>query len=533
MLASPKKNTYSAIPSNREKEAVHPLFQRINEFFAFIQPISDAVWSFPQQFDSYRAIPLLGQMSFAVLFLLGMGLYFSWRTGFVQALSFSRAIPIMLRKRSSGTGISALASFMLGLAMRAGPGNIVGVTGAITVGGPGALFWMWVAAFFGMSTAFMEATLAQLFKEQKERDFVGGLPFYGRRLLGGHRSIGIVLSLLFIVYALFNVPLQTFNVFTAVGMIAQTATGIEAERQSPLYFGIAIVLVCCCAYLILGGIRRVSAWTNLLVPFMASAFCLVSLLIIVINLPLLPYFFSEVFRGAFSPDAVFGGGMGVALAEGVRRGLMSNEAGQGTITMAAAVADNEHPCEQGLVQSLGVFVDTLVICTLTGFIVIIAHLWSGSADPAQWAQMSASRLGVYVSSVQSLVPASIDASLTILVSLCYALFAFTTLLGMISFAEISANFISRQRSFILAIRLAGSLCFVPFGALTVLAGLELGNIWAISDLCNILMVYVNIPILMIGTPVVMKALQHYRRGSGAFVSAQHGFRTEHWVQPSP
>src|SRR5690606_21286934 len=120
-----------------------------------------------------------------------------------------------LRRRSSSTGLSAMASFMLGLAMRAGPGNIVGVTGAIAVGGPGALFWMWVAAFFGMSTAFMEATLAQLFKEQKGNDYVGGLPFYGRHLLGGHRQIGIALSVLFILYALFNVPLQTFNVFTA------------------------------------------------------------------------------------------------------------------------------------------------------------------------------------------------------------------------------------------------------------------------------------------------------------------------------
>lgn len=122
----------------------------------------------------YAQIPLLGQMSFAVLLLLGMGLYFSVRTGFIQTLSFSRAIRIMLRRRTSATGISAFASFMLGLAMRAGPGNIVGVTGAITVGGPGALFWMWVAAFFGMATAFMEAVLAQLFKEKNGTEFVGG-----------------------------------------------------------------------------------------------------------------------------------------------------------------------------------------------------------------------------------------------------------------------------------------------------------------------------------------------------------------------
>ncbi|WP_373085586.1 alanine:cation symporter family protein [Sneathiella sp.] len=185
------------------------LFQSINDFFAFIQPIADAVWGFPTQLTWYAKIPLLGKRSFAVLLLLGMGLYFSLRTGFIQTLSFSRAIQIMMRRRTSDTGISAFASFMLGLAMRSGPGNIVGVTGAITVGGPGALFWMWVAAFFGMATAFMEAVLAQLFKEKKGNDYVGGLPFYGRRILGNKRIVGIFLSVAFIVYALFNVPIQT------------------------------------------------------------------------------------------------------------------------------------------------------------------------------------------------------------------------------------------------------------------------------------------------------------------------------------
>lgn len=510
---------------------MNQLFAQINAFFAFIQPIADAVWGFPTQWAWYSQIPLMGQMSFAVIFLLGMGLYFTVRTGFIQTLSFSRAIHIMRRQRSSDTGISAFASFMLGLAMRAGPGNIVGVTGAITVGGPGAMFWMWVAAFFGMATAFMEAVLAQLFKERKDNDYVGGLPFYGRRILGNKRLVGIALSVAFIVYALFNVPIQTFNVFSAIGMLADTVTGAESDRQSPLYYGIAVLLVSYCAYLILGGIRRVTAWTNLLVPFMAALFCGISLLIILINFPLIPFFVKEVIVGAFSPEALFGGGMGVALAEGVRRGLMSNEAGQGTITMAAAVADNNHPCEQGLVQSLGVFFDTIVICTMTGFIVVIAHLWTDAADSAQWSAMSASRIGTYVASVQALIPTSLSALITGIVSICYALFAFTTLLGMISFAEISANFISRNAGFILFIRVLGSMVFVPFGALTVLAGLELGNLWAISDLTNIVMVYINIPILMLGSPLVFKALAHYRHTQGGkFISASIGLETDHWTE---
>jgi AGCS family alanine or glycine:cation symporter len=209
---------------------------------------------------------------------------------------------------------------------------------------------------------------------------------------------------------------------------------------------------------------------------------------------------------------------------------MSNEAGQGTITMAAAVAENKHPCEQGFVQSFGVFIDTLVICTMTGFIVVLAHLWSDSADSAQWALASASRLGTYVQSVQALVPASLTAVITIILSTCYCLFAFTTLLGMISFAEISANFISRSPRFILLIRVLGSLVFVPFGTLTVLAGLELSNLWAITDLTNIIMVYLNIPILLLGAPLVYKTLDHYRRtNGGCFISASVGFKTEHWT----
>lgn len=506
------------------------IFESINQLFAFIGPVSDAVWDFPTQFAWYQAIPLLGQLSLAVVVLLGMGIWFTIRTRLVQTLSFSAAIPVMLRKREDQTGISALASFMLGLAMRAGPGNIVGVTGAITVGGPGALFWMWVAAAFGMATAFMESVLAQLFKERKEKEYVGGLPFYGRRIIGNRRFVGVFLSLAFMTYALFNVPVQTFNVFTAIGMIADTATGNVSDRQSLLYYLIAIVMVTSCAWLILGGIRRVTAYTNFLVPIKASIFCGVSLLIVVINLPLIPSFFNAVFVGAFAPDALFGGAMGVALAEGVRRGLMSNEAGQGTITMAAAAADNNHPCEQGFVQGLGVFFDTIIICTLTGFIVVLAHLWSGSASSAEWAADSASRIGTYLASVEALIPAFAAQAVVITLAACYCLFAFTTLLGMISFAEISANFISRSSHFILAVRVLGSLVFVPFGALTVLAGLELGNLWAITDLSNIIMVYLNIPILLLGAPLVYKALAHYRATNGGkFISADIGLETEHWT----
>ncbi|WP_277186512.1 amino acid carrier protein [Caballeronia sp. BR00000012568055] len=505
------------------------LFQSVNAFFAFIAPISDFLWDFPTNFDWYAHIPVLGRFPFAILLLVGVGIHFSIRTRFVQTMNPRTIVRIMLRRQSSGTGVSALASFMLGLAMRAGPGNIVGITGAISVGGPGALFWMWVAAFFGMATAFMESTLAQLFKERKHDEFVGGLPFYGRRILGDKRIVGTVLSLVFIVYALFNVPPQTFNVFTAIGTIADTVSGTHLARQSTVYYCIAVGLVVACSFIIMGGIRRVTAYTDVLVPIKAALFCLMSLIIILINLPLIPYFFHEVIVGAFAPHALFGGAIGTALAQGVKRGLMSNEAGQGTITMAAAIADNDHPCEQGFVQSLGVFFDTMVICTMTGFIVVMAHVWTGTVDGQAWETVRASKITVYLASVQALVPMAVAQGVKIVMCVCYGLFAFTTLLGMISFAEISANFISRSAWFIGGIRVVGSLVFVPSGALTVLAGLELPNLWALSDLMNIVMVLLNVPIVLIGQRLVYRALAHYRTSRGErFVSDDIGVKTEYW-----
>jgi AGCS family alanine or glycine:cation symporter len=234
---------------------VENLFQSVNAFFAFIAPISDFLWDFPTNFKVWSQIPVLGQFPFAILLLVGVGIHFSIRTRFIQTMNVGKIVRIMLRRQSSNTGVSALASFMLGLAMRAGPGNIVGITGAISVGGPGALFWMWVAAFFGMATAFMESTLAQLFKEKKHDEFVGGLPFYGRRVLGDRRIVGTFLSLVFIVYALFNVPPQTFNVFTAIGTIADTVTGTHLARQSTVYYAIAACLIVACSFIIMGGIR--------------------------------------------------------------------------------------------------------------------------------------------------------------------------------------------------------------------------------------------------------------------------------------
>ena len=510
------------------------IFKTVNDLFAFIVPVADFLWDFPTNIEIYADIPILGRFPFSILLLVGSGILFSVKTKFVQVTMFGKGLRILIQKNTVNTGISPLAAFFLSSAMRVGPGNIMGVTGAVSVGGPGALFWMWVSAFFGMATAFVEAVLAQIFKEKSGQQFVGGLPFYGQKLLGNKRTVGVALSLLFIVYALFCIPGQTFHLFTALGSVAEGVSDSTYGRQSPLYFIIALLLVLSVAVTVLGGLKRVTAVTDRLVPIMAVIYIGLVLILILFNLPLLPSFFREVFAGAFNPSAIFGGAFGVALAQGIKRGLMSNEAGQGTITMAAAAADAKHPCEQGFIQAIGVFLDTMIICSMTGFVIVMAHIWTGEAG-VDWETIKASKLSVYLTSISHLVPGqAFDRVATITVSLCYALFAFTTLVGMIIFAEISANRITKSSKLTLAIRGLGAFVFVPFGALAVLAGLELGNIWYISDLVNIVMVYANVPLLLIGFGLVTKSLQHYiATNGGAFSGNTIKLETNFWNEDGP
>ena len=487
------------------------IFAAINSVFGFIGPLSDFLWDFPTNMEWYRNIPILGNISLAIIVLLGSGIFFTIKLGFIQVTHFKKGIRILTERRTVKTGISPLAAFLLSAAMRVGPGNIIGVTGAIAVGGPGALFWMWISAFFGMAVAYMEAVLAQIFKEKKDDEFVGGLPFYGRKLLGNKVWIGVFLSVLYILYALCCLPAQGFNVVSSVGRMAEILTGKTILVNSLFYYIAGAAIMILTAAIAFGGIKKVSKWTDMMVPVMAVLYVAVVFILIILNIGRIPYFFTAVFGGAFKPQAFFGGAMGTVLAQGVKRGLMSNEAGQGTITMSAAAADAKHPCEQGILASLGVFLDTIVICTLTGFVVVMAHCWTGENAQA-WAELD--KLPKFTESIAVLTPGtSMNAVITFLVTLCFGLFAFTCLLGMISFSEIAANRIRKDAVCINIVRCI-ALFVAAFGILCNLAGLELGNLWAFSDLGNILIVYFNVPIVFAGARCVFKATKHYKKNDG-------------------
>ena len=502
------------------------IFDSINHFFRFITPISDFFWDFPTNLDWYAGIPVLGNFSLAIILLVGSGIFFTFKTGFIQITHFGKGIKLLTRRKKAATGISSLAAFFLSSAMRVGPGNILGVTGAIAVGGPGALFWMWVSAFFGMATAYVEAVLSQIFKEKKGDEFVGGLPFYGKKLLGNKVWAGIALSLMYIVYAMCCLPAQGFNVVSSMGQMAEIVTGNTLATTSAFYYVVAILLIVLTAIVVFSGIRKITKVTDKMVPVMAVVYVVTVLILIILNLDKLPYFFTAVFGGAFTTEAVFGGTFGTVLAQGVKRGLMSNEAGQGTITMAAGAADCEHPCEQGIVQSIGVFLDTMVICTLTGFVIVMANLWNGS-DATGWFALD--RLPKFLSSAAELTPGTVlNSVIMFLITFCFCLFAYTCLIGMISFSEIAANRISRKKSFLNGVRILG-LFITAFGILCSMAGLDLGNLWAISDLGNILIVFANIPLLYLGAGYVFKATKHFKKKDGSpFGSEVIGTECEYW-----
>ena len=490
-----------------------------------IQVVSDLFWDFPTNFEWYKNIPILGNFTLAIILLIGSGIYFSIRLRFIQIRKFKRGIQV-LKESKATTGISPLASFFLSTAMRVGPGNILGVTGAVSVGGPGALLWMWISAFFGMATAFVESTLSQIFKEKKDDEYIGGMAFYGRRLLKNSAIVGVVLSLMYIIYALLCFPAQGFNTVSAMGQIASIVHGSELPTTHAVYWiGFVIVIIATVA-VSFGGTKKISRVTDVLVPIMAIIYVLTVLVLILLNIPRIPWFFYAVFTEAFKPEAVFGGAFGVALMQGVKRGLMSNEAGQGTITMPAAASDADHPCDQGCVQAIGVFLDTIVICTLTGFVVIMGRAWLGE-NGAAWFELG--KLPKYLASAAELTPGTaFNTVVTLLISLCFGLFAFTCLLGFMSFSEICANRISRSKVFINVIRVL-DIIVISFGMLTSIVGMDLGALWDLSDFANILIAYCNIPLLYIGFKYVKKAQQHYESSNGTkFTSKVVGIDVPVW-----
>ena len=425
---------------------------------------------------------------YLIFLLLGTGLFFTLATGFVQIRLFGRSIREMLGGRNAVDdphGITPFQAFVTGLASRVGVGNIAGVAIAIHLGGPGAVFWMWVTAIIGMSSAFAESSLAQLFKirDHKSGHFRGGPAYYIRQGLGQNW-----MAVLFSVSLIFCFGL----VYNAVqsNTIAVAAKGSWSWDSHAV--GVALVILS--APIIFGGIRRVSRIAEGLVPIMAILYLLMALYVMAMNISAVPAVFGQIFGNAFRFDAAGGGLLGGLISQtmlnGIKRGLYSNEAGQGSAPNAAAAADVKHPVSQGMIQMLGVFVDTIIVCSCTAFIVLLAQLPAKEGlDGIQLTQAALeSHVGAWGQHFLAVV---------------LFMFAFSSIIGNYAYAESNILYLHSNR-FVLAVFRMLVLAFVYFGSIAKVA-----IVWDMGDLSMGVMALINLVAIVLLYKVVLLVLKDY------------------------
>lgn len=297
-----------------------------------------------------------------IIVLLACGFYFTFRTKFVQFSLFGEAFRVISEKPEGEDDVSSFQALMVSTASRVGTGNIVGVANAICLGGPGAVFWMWITALIGGASSFVENTLGQVFKERNpDGTFKGGPAFYMEKALGKPKLAALFSIVIALVYGI------NFNAMQANTIAAGFNSSFGLDKRI-----VAVCLIILAGLIIFGGLRRIADVTSLLVPFMAIIYMAVVLFIVIKNIALVPHMFGLIFEGAFSLKAGFGALFGTAILNGIRRGLFSNEAGMGAVPNASAVADVSHPAKQGLIQALGVYLDTILVCSATAFVIILA-----------------------------------------------------------------------------------------------------------------------------------------------------------------
>ena len=451
-----------------------------------------------------------------IIMLLAVGLYFTIRTRGVQLRLLAESIRVVGEKSSSRESVSAFQALMVSTASRVGTGNIVGVANAIAVGGYGAVFWMWIIALLGGASAFIESTLAQIYKvRDKNGGSYGGPSYYIQAALKS-RWLGVVFAA-----ALIATYAGGFNMLASFNLIdSMSGYSFYGDPQTSLVplvgGGLLAVLVAVC---VLGGGRRIVRITGLLVPFMGVTYILMALVVMALNFQMLPQVFGRIIAGAFDFRAIFGGFAGSALMEGIKRGLYSNEAGVGSAPNAAAAADVSHPVKQGLVQMLSVFIDTILICSATA----LMCLCSGVEPTAEAAGAPY---------VQAALQNALGDFGPVFIAISMALFAFTTLIGNYYYCEGCLRFIFKKtpsQTFMTVFRIIAAV-IVLLGAV-----ISMQLAWDTADLFQALMVVINIPVILILGRTAIKALKDYteQRKAGKnpeFKAANIGLKekTDYW-----
>lgn len=425
----------------------------------------------------------------ALIYLcLGVGLFFSILTRFVQVRQIKEMARLLIKGTSSEQGVSSFQALSVSLAGRIGVGNIAGVAAAIGFGGPGAVFWMWMVAFFGAGTAYVESTLGQLYKVEYQGQYRGGPAFYFDRGLG-QRWLGIVFAIAAIVACgLFLPGIQANAVGKAFTQI--TGEGAIVFGDVGVYKLVALVVVIgLLAILIFGGIKRIAQFAELVVPFMAIGYFLMAVIIVVVNISDLPKVLSLIFTDAFTPMA----GLGAAIGWGVKRGVYANEAGQGTGPHAAAAAEVQHPAQQGLVQSFSIHFDSIIVCSATAFMILMTSQYNvqGALEAGRFlVQNVPASTEIGSPAFTQLAVSTIFGNFgQIFVALAVFFFAFTTIVAYYYIAETNLAYLSY-------ITKSPSLLFIVKCSIILAVGYGLlsatGYIWGIGDIGVGLMAWINI-----------------------------------------
>ena len=424
-----------------------------------------------------------------IILLVGAGIYFTIRTKGIQFRALKEAIRVVMEPKEDEKSISSFQALMISTASRVGTGNIAGISTALCIGGPGAMFWMWLTALLGSAPAFIESSLAQIYKRKAADGSSYGGPAYYIQAVLKKRWLGIVFASVLILTYMggFNM-VASFNISDSFRRYDFYQPG-----TTPLIVGVVLALIF--GICIFGGSRRISRITEVIVPLMGIFYIGVSLFIVITHLNLLPGVIASIFKGAFNLSAIFGGFAGSAIMQGIKRGLFSNEAGVGSAPNASASAGVSHPAKQGLVQMLSVYIDTIVICSATGFML----LCSGVAPEGGIAGMPY---------VQEAVAGSLGSFGSVFITVALFMFAFTTLIGNFYYAEMGLRYICDKapgKALLNTFRVAAAL-IVCLGAT-----MDFSVVWDTADVLMGLMALINLPVIVILSKPAIHCMQDYFR----------------------
>lgn len=428
--------------------------------------------------------------------LVGCGLWFTIKTHFVQFRMVGEMFRLLTdsavntveeqvkeqKKGETSKHISSFQAFAVSVATRVGTGNLAGIASAIAIGGPGAVFWMWIIALIGSATAFVESTLAQLYKQKHKDSFIGGPAYYIQK---GLKQRWMAITFAVLITCQFGLSNNSIQANTICGAMQ------EAFGWSPLWVGIFLAILA--LFIVFGGIQRIAQVSAVLVPVMAVGYLLLAIVIIIMNINLIPHVFRIIIEDAFGIQQIAGGGIGATIMNGVKRGLFSNEAGEGSAPNVAATATTSHPVKQGLIQALGVFTDTLLVCSCTAFIILISGLYKVPELNG-------------IALTQTALQSEVGSVGPIFIALAILLFAFSSIIGNYYYGETNIRFITPSTKVMTVYRICSAGVVVIFGAI---ASFEL--VWNIVDFCMAFLTACNLIAIVLLGRYAFRLLDDYRR----------------------